>query len=201
MTGQKKAVVLLIVALIAAAFLAGRQVAVKMHRHIQSLDEKIAERQIQLDFAQAEVNNNKDYVRKWDTIRGFRQEPVEDLQNKFTAYLQSLETERRFHYSSLGSASGRPVEAGSEFQVLSYNVSFFANLDDLVEFVGQLDNSDKLLRIERLKITRRADYQTLRESVVPTFWSPGDLSVEMTVAIPAAKPTVEFPSFLREIKP
>jgi hypothetical protein len=183
--------------------LASRQVAVKMMGYLQSLDTKIVERRAQLELAQTEANNNKDYIRKWDWVRGFRQEPVEDLQNKFTAYLQTLETERKFHFSSLGSPSGRPIEGNPEFQVLGYNVTFSANLDDIVEFASQLDNSERLLKIERMKLTRRADYQTSHEGALSTFfsWSPGDLSVEMTVAVPAGKPAIEPTSSPWEVKP
>jgi len=53
----------------------------------------------------------------------------------------------------------------------------------------QLDQSPELLRVEKLKVSRRKDLAARLDSTLPSLmpFSSGDLSVEMTISIPAAQ--------------
>jgi len=190
--GSRRTTILVLGILLVALFLAQRM-AEKMQSYLGKLDDEISAQEDLLAAATLEIDSSKGFLAKWNAIRGFQDEPVEERQNKFTAYLQSLETERIFYFSSLGSASGRPLESNPDFQVLSYDLSFYADIADLVEFIAQLDDSDKLVRLEKLRISHRKEPQTRYETAFPrTLTQPrGDLWVEMTVSIPAAQPTTD----------
>ena len=70
-------------------------------------------------------------------------------------------------------------------------MSFYADLDELVEFLARLDYSERLLQIERMKINLRQEYKSYLEEIGPiTSRTPaGNLSVVIAVTIPAAAPT------------
>ncbi len=189
MNWKKRHILISTVILAAMILLLGRQIAVRMQNRIGDLDQQIQTHETRLEAAKREIDQKKDYVEKWNAVSGFLDEAVIDRQNKFTAYLNKLETERKFYFNSLSSPAGRPLEENSNFQSLRYDVSFYADLPDLVEFLVQLDQSPELLRVEKLKVSRRKDLAARLDSTLPSLmpFSSGDLSVEMTISIPAAQ--------------
>lgn len=189
-------VMLVIIGCVAAALI-GRNIAGRMESYLNQLDKDIVDAQNTLQKIADEIEQDKGYLTKWEEIQGFQDKAVEVEQTDFTSYLQRLETERDFVFNILGSPVGRPMEEKPNVQILRYELTFFAELPDLVEFLAQLGSSQRLLRVERLIITRR-------EIVRPDYLFPARrhendaaarrseiLSVTMTVAIPAALPESE----------
>jgi hypothetical protein len=170
--------------------LLGRLVVVKMRNYLKELDNQKFALNQQLLQTTSEMNANKEYLEKWNQISGFLEEPLEERQSKFTAYLLSLQAERNFIFTSMSPPTERQLEDNSEFQMLSYIIKFDADLEDLVEFLGQLSYSKRLFRIEKLDIQRNKGYTRFSDMYEPTM-PTGNLGVTMEILIPAAKPPAE----------
>lgn len=197
MKKRRKHITVLILLLLLASSASGYRVARHMQRHLQYLDEQITEKDQQLAAAAAERSRNQIYLEKWRQISVFQQESPAERQTTFTAYLQSLQTKSNIRFELQGEPRARPMEENGEFEILSFILRFPANLENLVDFLHELDASGRLLRVESLKISRRP-----RPAYSEHFMSdlPGtihrSLQVEMTVAIPAA--VAQSPSVIGE---
>jgi len=163
--------------------LLGHMTADWMMEYLRSLAERIDEAQVKLKTIDDEYAINTKYKDKWQEISGFQNEPLEDRQTQFTAYLQKLEADRDFDFGQM-TPSERPLKETAEFQELSYKLVFSANLKDLAMFLARLDESDKLLRIDNLNISCKAvpHYDRYRMPLLST----ADLEIGLTVTIPAA---------------
>jgi len=190
MRNRRRQVVILITGGLVVALLVGRAVGLRMVGYLETLDKEIQAQRELLQQIDAEIRTNQPVVDNWNRIKGFADEPVVERQTNFSGYLQSLQAERDFEYMVMGPPAGRPMEDRPEFQTLKYELSFYADLEDMVEFLAALDRSERLLRIERLKISIRQDYKglfDLRPAATGRV-GQGALAVEMAVVIPAAAP-------------
>ena len=199
MSKRRKRTALLVLMGIILLLLLGRAVVLRMADYLEELDDKISQGRQELATIRAAINENSVYVEKWQEIVEFKSRPVEEEQTRFTAYLQSLETQRNFVFSALGSPVGSPrqLESMADVQILRYELTFAADLDDLTVFLVSLDNAQRLLRIERLVINRRR-IQRPDLMYAPRHYElnlPSTrteiLDVTMTIAIPAASPSSE----------
>ena len=198
MTKEKRRLFILVLIGCLIIIFIGRHVVLRMQRHLKSMQAEIEARVEAWSAAEQEIIENEIYLEKWDKIRGFLDQVLEDQQNEFTAYLQRLAPYPDF-FTDLGSPDATPMADNPEFQVLRCKLSFSVDLPALVEFLASLDTSERLLRIERLDINRK-------EVLRPTYGYPGRsyemdlpssrtevLSVTMTIATPASaavEPTV-----------
>ncbi|MBN2212062.1 MAG: hypothetical protein JW709_11760 [Sedimentisphaerales bacterium] len=175
------------------AVLLGREAGLRMVKYLDRLDEQIKNRQEDLRVLEIEVESQQTVVENWERIRIFADEPVVERQTNFSAYLQSLQAERNFNYMVMGPPVGRPFEGRTEYQILKYELSFYADLDDLIEFLARLDYSERLLQIERMKINLRQEYKRYPEDItsITSRIPAGNLSVVIAVSIPAALTDVD----------
>ena len=188
MKERQKHIVLFVFFICVVVVLLGRMVSVWMLNYLKNLDNQIAQQQVVLSEATGVIKDNEEYINKWQEIRGFQDEPVEDRQTQFSAYLEGLEEQREFVFSQV-TPSERPMEGNAKFREFSYQLTFWANLEDLVEFLAQLDQSERLVRIDNLEISHRKVVYRDRY----TAFLPGarDLLVKVTATIPAAAAEVE----------
>ena len=185
MKRRKREITLMVFAAFIVAFFLGRAIFSRMTAYMSKLDADIDHQKTLLATANMEIKKNAEFVKKWNEIKSFMQEPVEERKNIFTAYLQSLEAQRDFDFDDLSLSEGAVMQDHEEFQTLSYKLTFSADLDDLVEFLDRLDLSEKLLRVERLEIfikRKISSYATRYETSLP---STKNLFVTVTVSIPA----------------
>ncbi len=185
---RRRHILLLALVGLTAAVLLGREAGLRMVRYLDGLEAQIAKCQDELHLLEVEVESGQAVVTNWERIRIFADEPVVERQTNFSAYLQSLQAERSFNYMIMGPPVGRPLEGQPDYQILKYELSFYADLEDLVEFLARLDTSERLLQIERMKINLRQEYKSYLDDIGPiTLRTPaGNLSVVMAVSIPAA---------------
>ncbi|MCH9022337.1 MAG: hypothetical protein IID32_06200 [Planctomycetes bacterium] len=181
--GQKRKQILILF-ICAAVMLLGWRIRLRMQETLFNLDENIAVLEHERTEAQEGYDRNKKYLKMWEAVSGFQDEMVEKRDTQFTEYLQRLEMDRDFFFASLGSPTGKPFESNEDFQQLSYDLNFDCDLEDLVEFLDDLDRSTQLLRIGRLHITKKNPGFGFARFLT-------DLSVEMTVSIPAAQQAPE----------
>ncbi|MBN1765079.1 MAG: hypothetical protein JW860_07470 [Sedimentisphaerales bacterium] len=168
---------LIILLILIAGLLAGKTAVQKMLNYMDDLDSQIEQCKFDLQNATTEILNNQEYIKKWNSISDFKNELIEDRQTNFMGYLQGLEAQRDFDFTDLSVPSvGRLMDENNDFQVLSYKLTFPVDLEDLVEFLAQIDSSDTLLHIDRIEITKRK---------APLPGRPQDLMVKMTVSTPA----------------
>ncbi|MBN1437404.1 MAG: hypothetical protein JW936_10040 [Sedimentisphaerales bacterium] len=197
MSKRRKRTVLLVLVGIVLFLLLGRAVVLRMADYLEELDDNIRQARQELDAAKEEIDQGRIFVDIWQEIGVFKSRPVEEQQTRFTAYLQSLETQRNFGYGALGSPAGRPMDGMTGVQILRYELRFAADLDDLTAFLVSLDTAQRLLRIEQLTMNRRR-VQRPDLTYVPRHYEldlPSTrteiLDVTMTIAIPAALPSSE----------
>jgi len=179
---QRKQILILFIS--AAVLILGWRISLRMQEKLFQLDEDIAVLEHERTEALEGYQRNKIYLEKWEAVSGFQDEMVEKRDTQFTEYLQRLEMDRDFFFASLGSPTEKPFETNEQFQQLSYDLNFDSDLEDLVEFLDDLDRSTQLLRIGRLHITKKNPGFGFARFLT-------DLSVEMTVSIPAAQQTPE----------
>lgn len=175
---------ILIVFISAAVLILGWRIGLLMQQKLMRLDDHIAMLKDEIQEDLEGYERNKIYLDKWEAVSGFQNEMVEKRDMHFTEYLQRLEMDRDFFFASLGSPTNKPFETNEQFQQLSYDLNFNSDLEDLVEFLDDLDRSTQLLRIDRLHITKKNTGFGFGRLLT-------DLSVEMTVSIPAAQLTTE----------
>jgi len=191
MTRRKRYITILVLIVCAGALLIGYQLALQMRRYLIKQDDAISARNTRLVDATREIETNEPYVEKWDRIKGFQDELVEERQNDFTAYLQSLATQSNIVYEILDPLSGQPMDEAPQFQVLKFKLKFSTDLEQLVQFLAQLDSSERLLRVENPRITskQRSGYGSIGRFLTQRQHTV--LTVTVTVAIPAAPALVE----------
>ena len=175
---------ILILFISAAVLILGWRIGLLMQQKLVRLDDHIANLKDEIREDLEEYERNKIYLDKWEAVSGFQNEMVEKQDTHFTEYLQRLEMDRDFFFASLGSPTDKQFESNEQFQQLSYDLNFNSDLEDLVEFLDDLDRSTQLLRIDRLHITKKNIGFGFGRLLT-------DLSVEMTVSIPAAQMTPE----------
>lgn len=188
MKTRKRKIILILIGIV-VLLLTGRWIYIKMTDYLDGLDTQIAEVQTNLSLARKELDDNSEFVEKWNRISSFKNAPMDERGTKLTAYLDSLAADLNIVYQNLSAPSSRPFKDNQEFQMLRYKLVFPADLKDLVEFLHRLDSSDRLIRIDRLQINRRkTSYSNYYETPLP---STKDLTVEITISIPTAVPKTE----------
>ncbi len=152
---------------------------------LKGMDEEIHYTQLRQDELIQQIRDNKHYLDKWNSISAFQNESQEDRRTKFSAYLDGLEAEREFDFDNLGAPSERPLPGSTAFLELSYELRFSAHLEDLLHFITKLDKSTRLLRVDKLEVTRSASGYRQRFATAPTGTKP--LTVLVVVTIPTIK--------------
>ena len=132
MTRRKRYITILIFFVCVGVLLIGYQLALQMKRYLVRQDDAISTRNMRLAEAMHEITTNKPYVEKWDGIKGFQDELVEERQNDFTAYLQSLATRSDIVYEILDPLSAQPMDEASQLQVFKFKLKFSTDLEHLV---------------------------------------------------------------------
>lgn len=183
---QRKHLVIVLIVFGCVVLLFGRLLAGQMRNYLQSLTDQLEQLRSDHNDANLQIAQNAEYVLRWVQIKGFQAEPIEQRQNDFTAYLLGLASERDFSFGDLGDPVGRLLAEDGRFQILRYQLSFYCDLEDLVEFLARLDSSQELLRVEFLRVSPRKTAYPVRYDLLLPGSRRGDLSVDMTVAIPAA---------------
>jgi len=183
MKQRKRHIIVLGLVISIVTLLVGRSITWRMWDYLQALEKQVREQKAILAQAEEEITQNAAFVNKWNQIKGFQEEPVEDRKNNFSAYLNSLEA---LVFANIGPATSQPIEDREAFQILSYKVTFSANLEELVDFLIELDQSERLVQIDQLRITSKG-LGTPRGSYSMTLPSSADLEVVFTVSIPAAQ--------------
>jgi hypothetical protein len=74
---------------------------------------------------------------------------------------------------------------------LHFKLSFSTGLSELLDFILRLDQSKQLLRLESLAIKARTKSPSFSNFSSDNGLAWNDLAVDMTVSIPAAKPSSE----------
>ncbi len=184
--------IVVIVLLCLAAVLAGNFIARKMQNYLTNLDSKVAEKSLELDQMKAAIAENEKFVMMWKEISDFQNESPVDRQNKFNAYIQNALTDSTIVYRTLYPPTSARLETGPNFQVLNFKLSFSTQLAELLDFIIRLDQNPQLLRLENLSIkarTRSPQFSKFTADDSSPAWN--DLTVDMAVSIPAAKPSTE----------
>jgi len=175
-----------------AAVLAGNLIARKMRDYLKNLDGKVAEKTLELDQMKAAIAENEKFVAMWKEMSDFQNESPVDRQNKFNAYIQNALSVSKIDYRTVYPPTSARLETGPNFQVLNFKLSFSTQLAELLDFFIRLDQNPQLLRLENLSIkarTRSPQFSKFTTDTSSPNWN--DLTVDMAVSIPAAKPTTE----------
>ena len=62
----------------------------KMRAKLNGLDQQINQAQIQRSVMNQDIEALRVYQARWDTIRAFESQPLEERRNQFTAYFEEL---------------------------------------------------------------------------------------------------------------
>ncbi|MBN1844063.1 MAG: hypothetical protein JW810_00140 [Sedimentisphaerales bacterium] len=192
MNPSKRNITILGLLLCVAAVLLGQQISRRMQNKLDELDRSIASRRADLNQANREIQDHTRFVTQWNSIKGFLDEPVEERQRQFSAYLQKLEIDSGVLITSQSPFNARPMENNPRFQILSCTLNLSCDLKSLVDFLALLDQEDQwLLRIENLTVKARDRGAYAPGRFATDLPAPTDITVDMVVSIPAAAPTVE----------
>ncbi|MBI9017878.1 MAG: hypothetical protein JEZ07_11530 [Phycisphaerae bacterium] len=179
---SKKTIILMVFIAIVVSGSLGQWITMKMIDRLKDKDNQIRDEQQELVAIEELKNSNRGYVDKWESISEFKDEPIGERRTKFTSYLQGLGSSQGITFEVLSEPTEQPMKEASKYQTLSYNLTFSSDLYSLSEFLSQLDNSERLLRIEKLDITKK---KSSIYSIEP------DLTINLTVSIPAVKTNTE----------
>jgi len=175
-----------------AAVLAGNFIVRKMRNYLTNLDSTVAEKTMELDQMKAAIAENEKFVMMWKEISDFQNESPIDRQNKFNAYIHNALTDSKIDYRTVYPPTSTRLETSPNFQVLNFKLSFSTQLAELLDFIIRLDQNPQLLRLENLSIkarTRSPQFSKFTTDSSSPLWN--DLTVDMAVSIPAAKPSTE----------
>jgi hypothetical protein len=190
---SKRTWILGIFILCLALALAGNLIAKKMQNYLTELDGKVTEKQAELDQMKSAITENEMFVKMWKDISDFQNESPVDRQNKFNAYIQTVLKDSLIPptYRMLYPPTSAPLEARPNFQILNFRLSFSTQLSELLDFIIRLDQTPQLLRLETMSIKARTKSTQFTKYTVETGFSWNDLTVDMMVSIPAAKPSTD----------
>ncbi len=178
----KKRNILLFLAIVTGLGFLGYYTFTQARDHLQKLDQTISQKELDLDLIRRDIDNNMEYVDKWDSIRSFMDEAPGDRLTAYGDFIISLETERNFDLQS--TPEERAIPDNKEMQEIVFKLEFVSNISDLAEFLGRLDQEqDKLLQIKSMAVTYRGkSYRTAYGSYDKN--DDKELSVTLVLAAP-----------------
>ena len=150
---MKKRNILILPALIVLAIV-GYSTYKKSTEYLKQLDNEIAQKSLEYNLITQEIDDNKIYEKKWDSIKAFMDELPGDRMNNYGDFLINLETERNFDLQS--TPEEVPIIDNEEMQEIVFKLQFSSTITDLAEFLGRLDGEqDKLLQIKSMIVNYR----------------------------------------------
>ena len=178
----KKRNILLFLAVVTGLCFLGYYTFDQARDHLRKLDQTISQKELDLDLIKRDINNNMEYVAKWDSIKSFMDETPGDRLTAYGDFIISLETERNFDLQS--TPEERPIPDNKEMQEIVFKLEFLSNITDLAEFLGRLDSEqNKLLQIKSLTVNYRGkSYRSGYTGYDKT--DDKELSVTMVLAAP-----------------
>lgn len=179
----KKRNILLTAIIVIAIFSLGYFTYTQANEHLESLEQKIAQKQLDLELLLSDIENNKEYLEKWDSIKSFMDETIGSRRTAYGDFIITLETERNFDLQT--TTEERAIPDNKQMQEIVFKLEFSSNITDLAEFLGRLDSEqDKLLQIKSLTINYRG--KTIRNTTLtPERTDERDLAVTLVLAAPA----------------
>ena len=151
--------------------------------YLNKLEQEISQKSLEYNLIRQEIDDNKIYEEKWDSIKSFMKELPSDRMNNYGDFLINLETERNFDLQS--TPEELPIPDNKEMQEIVFKLEFTSTITDLAEFLGRLDSEqDKLLQIKSMTVNYRG--KTFR----PTYSlldkaEDKELVVNLVLATPA----------------
>lgn len=183
------------VALLIVSVLVGWRIYVRLDEYLQELDSQIAHLRVAGQRLDQARRDNEVYLEKWVSVNAFMNQSTAEREAGFERYLQQLQTERTFSLATFGTPSVRAESSNPRFAAMSFDLTFYAQLEDLVAFLESLDHSEELLRVDRLRITRPATFFSpprYSAELGPAGGRSDELSVEVVITVPAVAESTVF---------
>ncbi len=155
----------------------------KCTEYLEKLEHEINQKSLEYSLIKQEIDDNKVYEEKWDSIKSFMNELPGDRMNNYGDFLINLETERNFDLQS--TPEEVPIPANEEMQEIVFKLQFTSTITDLAEFLGRLDSEqNKLLQIKSMTVNYhgksfRPGYSTIDKN------EDKELVVDLVLATPA----------------
>ena len=174
---------ILIPAVLAVMSMIGFSTFKECQEKLSELDYTISQKKMELSLLKQDIDNKKEFVEKWDSIKAFMDKLPGDIMTEYGDFIISLETERNFDLQS--TTEEQPIPDNSKMQEIVFKLEFQSNVNDLAEFLGRLDSeNNKLLQIKNMTVNYRGN--SYRSTYVGYDKSEDkDLFVTLILATPA----------------